>query len=254
MHADDVIEQCEGRVLGVCGDWDVARDRVVGKCSEQFRVAGRSSKLERADTQMARRHPREHRARNPSATAVDLALERLAGGDDGQHPGGRDTECVHRLAHHVLAQHRAEGGAAVATSCERGAARPLQMQVSPCAVISDDLAEQQRPAVAEAWRVPAELVPGICLGDGDDALRCGVPGEHREAAWRSQRLDIEPELSRQRLVHDHQFRLGDGIGVPRLVQPDQLLSERIVELEHGSCSTGHSASLGTSCRPELQLR
>ena len=48
------------------------------------------------------------------------------------------------------------------------------------AVGSDDLAEQERPTVAEAWRVAAELVPGVGLGDGAGMLGHRVAGEHGE--------------------------------------------------------------------------
>ena len=43
-----------------------------------------------------------------------------------ERPGGGDAERVHRLADNVFAQHRAEGGLAVAAARKRGAARALE--------------------------------------------------------------------------------------------------------------------------------
>ena len=140
---------------------------------------------------------------------------------------------MHRLADHVLAQHRPERGAPVAATCERGPSGTLQVEVAPGAVVGDELAEQQRPSVAEPRRVPAELVAGVGLGDGGHPRRSVVPGEQGDGGGGAQRLDVEAEFVRQRLVEDHQGRVRHRFGLPRLMQPDQLPGERIVEREQG---------------------
>jgi len=75
---------------------------------------------------------------------------------------------VHRLADHVLAQHRPDRGQPVAAARERGAPGAFQVQVAQPAVGVDELAQQERTPVAEAWGVAAELVPGVRLRH-----RCG---------------------------------------------------------------------------------
>ena len=156
---------------------------------------------------------------------------------------------MHRLADHVLAQHRPERRASVAAAGERRAPGPFEVEVEACAVGTDDLAEQQRPPVAEPWRVAAELMTGVGLGDRGDARGRVVAGEDRHAGGGAQRLDVEAEFARQLLVEDHQRRVRHRLGLPRLVQPDQLAGKRVVECEHGPCINGHVSSLGTSSTP-----
>ena len=81
-----------------------------------------------------------------------LADDGLAGRHDGERARRRDAERVHRLADHVLAQHRPDGRLAVAAAGERRAPRALEVQVATAAVDVDHLAEQQRAAVAEPRR------------------------------------------------------------------------------------------------------
>ena len=59
----------------------------------------------------------------------------------------------------------------------------------------DELAEQERPAVAEAGREAAELVAGVGLGDRHDVVAEAVPDERRDARRRPQLVDVEPELA-----------------------------------------------------------
>ena len=69
---------------------------------------------------------------------------------------------MHRLTDHVLARHRADGCLPVTTSRKRRATRALQVQVVTASVDAQHLAEQERPAIAEAWREPTELM--ACVG------------------------------------------------------------------------------------------
>ena len=91
-----------------------------------------------------------------------------------------------------------DGRLAVAAAGERRAPRALEVEVAPAAVDVDDLAEQERAAVAEPRRVEAELVAGVGLGHGRRALRRGGAGEHGEARGRAQRVGVEAQLGGER--------------------------------------------------------
>ncbi len=162
-----------------CGRMTV--DRVVEQPRQHRGIVERCGVLEGADTEVTGGDTHEHRA-----GLHRLANDPVAGRDDGEAAGRRNPQRVHRLAHQVLAQHRAEHGEPVATAGEGSAARALQVQVAARAVGGEHLAEQERPAVAETRRVPAELMAGVRLGNG---LRTGghrVADEHVDALGRSQ--------------------------------------------------------------------
>ena len=133
---------------GVGGVGVVAGDGVVGERAQ--RRPGRRARRRTGTCRPAGGSRRPGRAPRRAATVSRTHL--LAGGDDRQRPRGRDPERVHRLADQVLAQHRADRGLAVAAAGERRAPRSLEVQVAAAAVDVDHLAEQQRPAVAEARR------------------------------------------------------------------------------------------------------
>ena len=101
--------------------------------------------LERPDAQVAAGYPDEDRTRQQ-----DLASDGLAGRDNRQGTRRRDPQRVHRLRHEVLAQHRAEGGLAVAAAGVRRRTRTLEVDVTTPAVTVDELAEQERSTVTEA--------------------------------------------------------------------------------------------------------
>ncbi len=142
-----------GRRVGV-----VACDRVVDQAAKQVEVAGGAGVLEAADAQVARGDPGEHRSGQHR-----LALDRTAGRHHGQGSGGRHAERVHRLADDVLAQHRSDCREAVTAASERRPTRPLEVQVASRSVDVDEVAEQQRAAVAEARREATELMAGVDL-------------------------------------------------------------------------------------------
>ena len=83
----------------------------------------------------------------------------------------------HRFAHDVLAQDRAERGAAIAAAGERGGARALELDVPADAVLVDDLAEQDRAAIAELGNKLPELVAGVGHGDGVGSIRNRFAGQ-----------------------------------------------------------------------------
>src|SRR5213076_154276 len=100
-----------------------------------------------------------------------LAEHRFACRDGRQRARRRDAERVHRLADDRFAQHRPDGGLAVAAARKRRPPGALERDVAPLTLAVDELAEQQRTAIAERRREVAELVPRISLGDGLGTLR-----------------------------------------------------------------------------------
>ena len=159
----------------------VTPDGVVGEPPHERRISLRGGELERSDPEMARRDAHEHRTRQHG-----LARHVVARRHDGQRTGRRYPERGHRRADHVLAQHRPDRRLAVAAAGERGAARPLQVQVAAAARRVDDLAEQQRPTVAELRRIATELMAGVGHRDGLGAGRNDVADEHGDPVRRSQ--------------------------------------------------------------------
>ena len=204
LRADHGVEQGQGGSLGVGGRRVVAGDGVVDQPAEQVEVAGRRGVLEAAHPQVAARHPGQHR---PGQQVV--ALHRTAGRDHGQRARRRDPEGVHGLADDVLAQHRADGGQTVPAAGERGPAGALEVQVAQASVGADQLAEQQRPAVAEAGGVAAELVAGVGLRHGVASAGSTVPVSSPTPSAAAQPGRVQAELERERLV-EHDAARGSG--------------------------------------------
>ncbi len=90
-----------------------------------------------------------------------------------QCAGRGNAHGVHGLADDVLAQHGPDDGQAVAAPGERGPSRSFEVQVTGTVAGADELAEQQRTAIAQARDIPAELMTGVGLRDG-----CGAGGDH----------------------------------------------------------------------------
>jgi hypothetical protein len=91
--------------------WRVSRDGVVEQRAQCRVVTARGNTFERANAQVARRHARQHRARQHG-----FAMDRLTGRDHRQSARGRDAECIHRLTDDHLAQHGAERRAPIAAA------------------------------------------------------------------------------------------------------------------------------------------
>jgi len=72
---------------------------------------------------------------------------------------GRDTQRVHRFADKVFAQHRPQRCAAVTTAGKGRASRALELDVAANAGAVEDLAHEDRPAIAQLRNETAELVP-----------------------------------------------------------------------------------------------
>ncbi len=239
------LEQREVRALGGRGRGVVPGDGVVGQPAQQVHVVGGARVLEAAHPQVAARDPCQHGPRQHG-----LAVHRGAGRDDGQRPGGGDPERVHRLAHDVLAQHRAHRGQTVAAAGERGPAGALEMQVARPAVGVRELAEQQGPAVAEAGRVVAELVARVGLRDRGSALGDVVADQQPQAVRGAQPFGGQAQVRGQRLVEHEQARVGCLVGPPRQRQLGDRLGEVVGQRDDG-CRCGAHVLHGTGCAPVL---
>jgi hypothetical protein len=233
LRGDHALEQREVGVVGRRRVRVVPGDRVVGEPAQQVDVAGGARVLEAADAQVAAGHPGEDRPR-----LHRLAAHRPAGRDHGERARRRDAQGVHRLADHVLAQHRADHRQAVAATGERRAAGPLQVQVAQRAVPAGDLAEQERPPVAEPRVEAAELVAGVGLRHRRRPLGHAGADEHPQAVGAAQLVDVEPEVACQRLVEGEQPRLRCVVGLPRHRQLGQLAGEPAVQAD--ARSRGHA--------------
>ena len=109
---------------------------------------------------MARRDSREDGTRQHG-----LARDLFTRCDDGKRARGGNAEGVHGLADEVLTQHRADRRMPVTAACEGRTPGSFEMEVASKAVDVDDLADEEGATVAEAWRVSAELMPGVRLRD-----------------------------------------------------------------------------------------
>ena len=148
----------------------VSRDRVVRELAHALDVAARGVELERPDADVARRHARQHRARQHV-----FAIHGLPGRNDGQGARRGNAERVHRLADQHFAQHRTDGRLAVAAAGKRRAARSLERDVAAVSLPVDHLAEKERATVAELGREAAELMARIRLGERLGAFGQRVP-------------------------------------------------------------------------------
>jgi hypothetical protein len=154
----------------------MALDGVVGEPPEEIRIPARRRILEGPDPEMAGGDADEHRS-GQERVAGDL----LPGREHGERPRRGDAEGVHRLADQVLAQHRPDRRLAVPAAGEGRPAGSLEVDVAAPAFAIEDLAEQERPTVAEARRVAAELMACIRHRDRRRARREGVAGQDVEA-------------------------------------------------------------------------
>ena len=151
----------------------MAGNREADQPLHQLRVALGPRKLEGAHPQVAGSHPREHRPRHAVVVSPGVAPGAPTRRRHREGTRGRNAQRVHRLTHQVLAQHRPNGGEAVAAR-RRGAARTLQMQIAQFTPRVSDLAEQQGSTITEQRRVPAELMRLFVI-EGVGVLRGVVP-------------------------------------------------------------------------------
>ena len=152
-------------------------DGVIGEQSQGIGVVACQKILERPDANVTCRNAGEHRAEERSFLAHDL----FARGHRGECPGRGNPKRGHGFADDVLAEHRAERRFAIAAAREVRAPGALQLQVVPCAVGVDDLAEQDGAAVAELGRESTELVASVGLCNRLGALGNRIARKRRDA-------------------------------------------------------------------------
>ena len=139
---------------GVGGVRVVPSDRVVGQAADQRRVVVHRRVLERADPEMARGHPHEHRAREQSRRARPARPSR-------RPPAPGSWGCRARAAPRRSRTRAASGRR---RPCRRRPGRtacgpePFRCRSRRRPSASTHLAEQQGAPVAEPGREPAELV------------------------------------------------------------------------------------------------
>jgi len=140
---------------------------------------------------------------------------------------------MHGLADQHLAQHRADGGLAVAVARERRASRALEGEVAAATVAVDDFADQQGTAVAELRREVAELVAGVDLGDGRRVLGQGIAGEDCRQCRFLMRGEVEPKFIGEFAIQEQQLRRFHRCRRPGHVTTGQIAGIAVVEIEQG---------------------
>ena len=133
----------------------------------------------------------------PPGSGPVLAHDPFAGGNSGQRPRGGNSQRGHGFADNVFAEHRAEGGFAIAAARERRAPGALQLQIVTRAIRADDFTEKEGAAVAELGYESTELVAGIGLGNRLGALGNRVAREHRDSVGGLQPIGVHRELCRE---------------------------------------------------------
>jgi hypothetical protein len=225
----------------------VTGDGMVGQPAKQLQVAGGPGVLEAADPQVAARHAGEH---GPGQER--LAGHGATGRDHGEGAGRGDAEGVHRLAHDVLAQHRADHRQPVASAGERRPAGTLEVQVPHPALAVDELAQQERASVTQPRDEPAELVPGVCLCHRRGALGDEVADEQGQPVRAPEEGGVEPELGGQGLVEHEQPRVGDLLRLPGHGQLRELPGEAVVEGEGRWGCEAHASRLRAPPAPPVR--
>jgi hypothetical protein len=183
---------------------------------------------------MAGGDPGEHGSRQRG-----LAAHHAPGRHHGQGTRRGDAEGVHGVADDVLAQHRAHRGPAVPAAGEGRAAGTLEVQVARAAVGAGELAEQQGAPVAEPRAEPAELVPGVGLGDRRGAGRDGGPDQQPDALGAAQPGGVQAELGGQRIVEDEQPGVRSLLGLPGDGHLRQLAGEVMIKDDGGQRGDTH---------------
>src|SRR5271155_5833391 len=107
---------------------------------------------------------------------------------------------MHRFADEIFAQDRPQRGAAVYAPRERRPARALRLDVAPVTATVQDLAEEDRAAVAKLRDEIAELMPGVGHRDRLRARQRDVAGKHRSHLVRFEALCIAPQFRSERFV------------------------------------------------------
>ena len=207
LPCDDRIEQRPvGPFVGL-GFRVVPSNDVVGKDPDGLGVPARGEILEGPDAHMTARHAGEH-----GPGQIGLAVDGLAGRHRSERARGRDAERVHALADDVLTQDRPEPRPPVAGTRKGRAPGTLELNIEALAAWVEDLAQEDRPSVAELRHKAPELMAGVGHGQRLRAVRHRVSGQHGEPVGRAQLILIEPEIAGERLVELHQPRSRTAAG------------------------------------------
>ena len=242
---EDCVEQADVKHVRLrrIGELRImSRPRVVGKRADGFLIVVCCGPLHGADADMARGHARQHRA-----VEHFLAIDRLAGLRHGQAPRRRNAERVHRLADDVFPEHRPERGAPVAAAGETRLPGSFELDVQAIAGWRDLFAKQDRSAIAEGREV-AELVAGVRLRDWSRAFGHGIAGEYRSAVGTGERLRLESEHGRERLVERNEPRLANRRR--RRIRVKELRQLRVGVLEAPAC---HLMIIACGIRPAERI-
>ncbi len=237
------------RQVGVFRDFKlriVPLDDVVGEQFDPVVVAAGGKELEGADPHMACRDAHEHRP-----LLHRFAIDLLAGRDRRQGPRRRHAERVHRLGHDVFAQHRSQRRTPVTSTGKRRRAGALQLDVAACSLAVDDLAQQDRPSVAELRHEIAELVAGIGHGDRHGAGRHDIAGQDRRQPAGIGKIGLDAQFRRQRRVEFQELRPLHRLGIDGGEKPVRQAGIGIVELEHGKNSFGRPAEDAAALFPNM---
>ena len=191
--ARHLLEQREVGLRRVAALGVEAVDDEIGQLLQGLVLFGPVEVFERAEAHEARRQARDDRG------GLDgFAHHRIVGAGDRQRARGRDAEAVHRLRGEEFADRRAQHRAPVAHARVGRLARALQLDFPALAVRSDDFAEQQRPAVAEAWHVDTELVAGVDRGERFAAGQRPIAGQSCDDIGVGEALGRQPDQCRGR--------------------------------------------------------
>ena len=196
LPLDDLLQKRECRIAGLCRLRHVPLDRMREQRRQHSGLGDSGRVLECAHANVARGHPRQDGPGQGRFPHHPLSRRR-----HGEAAGGRDAECVHGLADHILPEHRPLCRPAVAAAGVAGSPRALQLDVEPPAIGRELLAEQDRPAVTEV-RELSELMAGVGLGDWLGSWRQFVATEDRSGV--PQRRGVESEFLGQRFIEHEQ--------------------------------------------------
>ncbi len=129
------------------------------------------------------------------------------------------------------------------------APEPLRWRSRRPPPVVDEFAEQQRPAVAQAGNVAAELVSGVCLRHRRRPIGDQVADEQSQPVRPAQPRGVEAEFGGQRLVEDEQTRVGGGVGLPPDGQLRQFAREAVAQGDGRIGCNAHATQ--TTERPQV---
>src|SRR5271166_262945 len=165
----DGLKQRQSGPLGVAGLGEVTINDVVGKTFDGFQVAARGEILEGSDADVAGCDTGQH-----GSAQLAVAINRFAGRDSRERPSGRNSERMHRFADEIFAQDRPQRGAAVSAPRKRRPARALQLDVAPLAATVQDLAEEDREAIAIGSAPGGVTLPANTAASSSGSRPCAL--------------------------------------------------------------------------------